>query len=176
MGGVVEIVDSKHLPQEISSKTKKRHNTDELYIHNEIDAANLQRRIIGLQQPIIDRLMFLGNNIYKNFARQSRQLNVKQAYKLQGYSKKNNISLLADSLKSELSDNFVPTDNIQLVLHKSAPYKRLVYSGVEIVKTSNGYKVHGWNNDEPHFNILSSIKVSGRSLTVSQTNLIKYVN
>ena len=176
MGGIIEIVDSKHELQKISEKTKKRHNTNELYIHNEVDTTNLTRRVLGIQQLMVDRLMFLGNEIYKDFARQIRQLNSKQMYKIQGYSNKNNISLLADSLQSELSDNFIPADNISLKLHKSSPYKKIVYSGVEIIKSSTGYTINGWHNDEPYFNVLPSVKVSGRAVTIGKTNLIRYVN
>ena len=171
MGGAIEIVDVVQDNQIISDKTKQRHNTNLLYTHNEIDTTNLSRRVLGLQQPIIDRLMFLGNNIFEDFARRLRQLNVKLSYKMQGFSKKSLTSLLADSLQSEKSNNFVPQDDMTIKFHTSAPYNYYSYSGVEIVATSTGYKVYGFNNERPYFTILESLKETIAQITVSETNI-----
>ena len=93
--------------------------------------------------------MFLGNDIYVDFARQLRQLNTKLSYKMQGFSKKSSISMLADSLQSEKSNNFIPNDDLTIKFHNSSPYKEYIYSGVEIIKTSTGYAVYGYHNDKP---------------------------
>ena len=170
-GGVIEVVSVERKKQFISNKTKKRHNSNELFIHNEVDNNSLSRRILGLQQPIVDRLMFLGNDIYVDFARQQRQLNTKLSYKMQGFSKKSSISMLADSLQSEKSNNFIPNDDLTIKFHNSSPYKEYIYSGVEIIKTSTGYAVYGYHNDKPYFIIQNQLKPTIKQITVSETNI-----
>ena len=171
MGGTIEIVDVSQEKQIISDKTKQRHNSNLLYIHNEIDTTDLSRRILGIQQPIVDRLMYLGNNINEDFAKQIKQLDTQLAFRMEGYSSKTSVSLLADSLPSEKSNNFIPEDDIFIKFYTSSPYKYYCYSGVEIIKTSKGYKITGWDNDRPYFNILPSIRINQKFITVSNTNL-----
>ena len=173
-GGTIEIIDVAQENQIISNKTKKRHNSSDLYIHNEVDTTNLSRRVIGLQQLIVDRLMFLGNDLYINFAKQLRQLSTKLSYKMQGFSKKSSISLLADSLQSEKSNNFVPPDDITIKFHISSPYKEYIYSGIEIVSTDNGYKVYGFNNAKPYFTVLKQLKETISQIIISNTNIQKF--
>ena len=174
MGGTVETLPVSHLKQIISNKTKKRHNSNELYIHNEVDVSGLSRRVLGLQQPIVDRLMYLGNNIYTNFARHLRQLNTKLSYKMQGFTKKSSISMLADSLQSEKSNNFIPNDDLTIDFHTSAPYQEINYSGVEIIKTDNGYAVYGYNNNKPYFLTQKTLKTTISQIKVSETNIQLY--
>ena len=174
MGGIIEVIPVSHEKQIISNKTKKRHNSNELYIHNEVDANGLSRRVLGLQQPVVDRLMFLGNDIYTDFARQLRQLNTKLSYKMQGFSKKSSISMLADSLQSEKSNNFIPNDDLTIDFHTSSPYKEFIYSGVEVIKTTKGYAVYGYNNNKPYFLTQKTLKTTTSQITVSETNIRLY--
>ena len=174
MGGTIEVLPVSHEKQIISDKTKKRHNSNELYIHNEVDVNSLSRRVLGLQQPIVDRLMFLGNNIYTEFARQLRQLNTKLSYKMQGFSKKSSISMLADSLQSEKSNNFIPNDDLTINFHTSAPYKEFIYSGVEVIQTAKGYAVYGYNNSKPYFLTQKTLKTTISQINVSETNIQLY--
>ena len=174
MGGTIEVLPVSHEKQIISNKTKKRHNSNELYIHNEVDTNSVSRRVLGLQQPIVDRLMFLGNNIYTDFARQLRQLNTKLSYKMQGFSKKSSISMLADSLQSEKSNNFIPNDDLTINFHTSAPYKEYIYSGVEIIQTATGYAVYGYNNNKPYFLTQKTLKTTISQIKVSETNIQLY--
>ena len=93
---------------------------------------------------------------------------------MQGFSKKSSISMLADSLQSEKSNNFIPNDDLTIKFHTSSPYKEYIYSGVEIIKTSTGYAVYGYHNDKPYFTIQNQLKSTIKQITVSETNIQLY--
>ena len=82
--------------------------------------------------------------------------------------------MLADSLQSEKSNNFIPNDDLTINFHTSSPYREINYSGVEIIKTANGYAVYGYNNNKPYFLTQQTLKTTISQIKVSETNIQLY--
>jgi hypothetical protein len=81
------------------------------------------------------------------------------AYKLAGFSDQKYLQILAEqSSPTSTNDSIiVPNENYNVHLYKSTPVDKLVYSGVIIEKTTNGYSVRGYNLANPYFTIIPSV-------------------
>jgi hypothetical protein len=81
------------------------------------------------------------------------------AYRMAGFSDKRFINVIADqsSPGSSTVNIVVPDQNYRIVLNKSTPIQRAVYSAVIIEKTANGYSVSGYNITSPFFTIIPSL-------------------
>ena len=73
-------------------------------------------------------------------------------FKLGGYAEKEKLKLVLDSRTPLNKGNvFVPDENYNLILRSSSPLEVVSYSGVIIEKTSIGYKITGYDNEDPFF-------------------------
>jgi len=88
---------------------------------------------------IADRLKNLGSQL---------------TYKLGGFSNKENLKVSVGSYNPDSNNKsvYIPLENYDIQLFKSSPVDTINYSGVIIEKTSNGYKVSGYNNFNRAFN------------------------
>jgi hypothetical protein len=114
-------------------------------------------------------------------------LNVQLAYKLGGFTDKENIKVLTDSISpgSTAGSKFIPDENYKILFRTSNPVESFQYSGVLIEKNTDlsadgstllgGYKVLGYSTTKPYFKFnypfkttnSNSISVPG-SVAVSQ--------
>ena len=116
-----------------------------------------------------------------------KNLTVQLAYKLGGFTDKDNIKVMTDSVSpgSTSGSKFIPDENYKILFRTSNPVNSFQYSGVLIEKNTDisqdgstllgGYKVLGYSTDKPYFNFhypiktttASAVSVSG-SMTVEQ--------
>jgi len=77
----------------------------------------------------------------------------KLAYKLGGFSNKNNLRAIISSYNPESTNRsvYLPDENLDFLLYKSAPVDFVNYSGVIVEKTTTGYKISGYNNFDRSF-------------------------
>ena len=86
--------------------------------------------------------------------------------KLGGFSSKEKYRLLMDSKSpTNTSGNFVPEENYQIFLNTSSVTKKLVYSGVVITKSPEGFEVKGYSIDTPYFMVHPYME-TGRTIRV----------
>ena len=116
-----------------------------------------------------------------------KSLNVQLAYKLGGFTDKENIKVLTDSISpgSTAGSKFIPDENYKILFRTSNPVESFQYSGVLIEKNTDfsedgstlfgGYKVLGYSTTKPFFKFnypykttaANTISVEG-SVVVSQ--------
>lgn len=85
---------------------------------------------------------------------QNSQINL--VYKMAGYADKSQLTLIADQVSPQTTNNsvLIPPENYQVVFSKSSMLNRVVYSAVTILKTDNGYKIYGFDTYRPYFLIM----------------------
>ena len=88
---------------------------------------------------------------------QNYQVNL--AYKLAGFTDQSYLNVLAEQVSPSTTNDtiVIPNENYKVHLNKSAPTQKLVYSGVIVEKTSNGYSIRGYNLNDPIFTIIPSV-------------------
>ena len=110
-----------------------------------------------------------------------KNLSVQLAYKLGGFTDKDNLKILTDSVSpgSTSGSQFIPDENYKLLFRTSNPVARYDYSGVLIELNTNvttdgsslegGYKVIGYNTLRPYFKTFAPLK-NGSSTTITVGN------
>ena len=70
---------------------------------------------------------------------------------------------------------FLPDENLTVHLQESTPLDRVFYSGVNIIKRTNGYEVKGFDLEDPVFRIIPSQRSQNvRTKTVGSTEFTLY--
>ena len=115
-----------------------------------------------------------------------KNLSVQLAYKLGGFTDKDNLKILTDSISpgSSSGSQFLPSENYQIFFRTSNPIQKFYYSGVLIEKNSDvgedgssiapGFRVIGYDINNPVFKMLPPIKNSN-SFTLKTGNAVGVV-
>ena len=110
-----------------------------------------------------------------------KNLNVQLAYKLGGFTDKDNLKVLTDSFSpgSTSGSQFIPDENYKIVFRTSNPVARYDYSGVLIELNTDisndgsslvgGYKIIGYNNLRPYFKYFQPT-TNGNSYAINTGN------
>ena len=143
-----------------------RSNTD-FKVHgiSVVDSDDIQTNI-GYTQFIYSWLKFQGLDIQTNFFDKLKTVNLKLGHRLAGYTDKDTLILRTDQFSPTGTSGslIIPDENIDLLIHNS-PYKtRNFYSGVIIEKTTDGYKVKGFDKNFGYFNTLAP-NLSGKTIS-----------
>ena len=134
-------------------------------------------------QPFITNYLVSKNLDLKTFYYDKmKNLSVQLAYKLGGFTDKDNIKVLTDSVSpgSTSGSKFIPDENYKILFRTSNPVNSFYYSGVLIEKNTDtttktdgstvtdvgGYKVLGYSTVKPYFNFNYPMKTT-TSNTVS---------
>lgn len=106
----------------------------------------------GFINYIVDYVIHLGYDI-SYVSNRLANLESKLIYKLGGFSNKNNMRAVISSYNPESTNRsvYLPDENLNFLLFKSAPTDYVNYSGVIVEKDSGGYKVSGYNNFDRSF-------------------------
>lgn len=142
-------------------------NTDHFRIHGSIDATGNVITNIGFSQFIHSWLTYQQLNTTTDYADKLKNVNIKLAHRVAGFTDKDTLTVKADqlSITSTSSSLIIPSENIDVVVHAS-PYKnRNFYSGMSIQKTANGYKLRGFDKNFGYFEILRR-NTAGRTTSV----------
>ena len=116
-------------------------------------------RTAGYINWIADFLVKQGINPVGVITPLLKNYEVDLAYKMAGFSDQKYLQVLAEqSSPTSTNDSIViPNENYNVHLYKSTPIDRIVYSGVIVEKTTNGYSVRGYNLSNPYFTIIPSV-------------------
>jgi hypothetical protein len=148
----------------------------------------------GYQPFIVNHLVSKNLDPKTFYYDRMKNLKVQLAYKLGGFTDKDNIKILTDSVSpgSTSGSKFIPDENYKILFRTSNPVDSFQYSGVLIEKNTDtttktdgstvtnvgGYKVLGYSKSKPYFNFnypiktttASAVSVEG-SVTVEKFNI-----
>lgn len=129
-------------------------------------------RTAGYVNYICDYLRNLGINPKIELDNLIGKYQVNLAYKVGGFTDKRYLRVLAEqSSPTSTNDSvLVPDENYQIHLYKSTPINKVIYSGVIVEKTDNGYSLTGYNTNDPFFTIIPSI-TNNNAYKISVLNL-----
>ena len=116
-------------------------------------------RTAGYINWIADFLVNQGINPSTVITPLLKNYEINLAYKMAGFSDQKYLQVLAEqSSPTSTNDSIIiPNENYNVHLYKSTPVEKIVYSGVIIEKTTNGYSVRGYNLSNPFFTIIPSV-------------------
>ena len=112
-------------------------------------------RYEGCGNYIADYLRWLNMDVTTNLTNVITTLDIKLVHKLEGYTDKKLIKVLAEQVSPTSTSNsvYVPDEDYAVHLHKTGPIKTIPYSGVIIQGNASGYTVYGYNLNNPRFTI-----------------------
>lgn len=106
----------------------------------------------GLSAYVVDFVKSKGRDGTEVFERLSN-LNVSLSTRMSGFVDTEKQQYVLDSKSPASSGVFVPKENYQIILHRSAPVQVLTYSGVIVEKTLNGWAIRGYDVADPYFDV-----------------------
>ena len=134
----------------------------------------------GYQNLVVNYLISRNLDVTTFYYDKMKNLSVQLAYKLGGFTDKDNLKVLTDSVSpgSTSGSKFIPDENYKILFRTSNPVESFSYSGVLIEKNTDtgadgstllgGYKVLGYSTTKPYFNFNYPItSTSGKKISVS---------
>ena len=130
----------------------------------------------GYQPYIVNYLISRNLDPKTFYFDKMKNLKVQLAYKLGGFTDKDNIKILTDSVSpgSTSGSKFIPDENFKILFRTSNPVESFQYSGVLIEKNTDvsqdgstilgGYKVLGYSTVKPYFNFNYPVKTMSASV------------
>jgi len=145
------------------------------------------RYVTAGYQPFVVNYLISRNldptNFYYN---KMKKLSVQLSYKLGGFTDKDNIKILTDSVSpgSTSGSKFIPDENYKILFRTSNPVQSFTYSGVLIEKNtdtttdgstlSGGYKVLGYSTTKPYFSFNYPVRTTTHSaIAVTGATVVK---
>ena len=126
----------------------------------------------GYQPYIVNYLVHRNLDVKTFYYDKMKNITVQLGYKLGGFTDKENIKVLTDSVSpgSTSGSKFIPEENFKILFRTSNPVDSFYYSGVLIEKNTDisadgstilgGYKVLGYSTIKPYFNFYYPVKSS----------------
>jgi hypothetical protein len=155
------------LEQYLTSDNHHVRQTDIIF-NGDISSGTVNRSA-GYLNWISDYLRNLGIDPSTKITLMLKNYQVNLAYKMAGFSDKKYLQILAEQ-SSPTSTNasiMIPNENYDVLLFKSTPVDKIVYSAVIVEKTTNGYSVRGYDLNRPYFTIIPSVvNNNGYKITV----------
>lgn len=145
-------------------------NKDQI-VHAESVDNEIQVRF-GYQRWVSDRILFLGKNVTETFGQKIRTLDVNLANKLAGFTNKDTTNTYIESISPGATTNtlIIPSNNFEVVLHKSPPVDTYSYSGVIIRGLADGtFVVYGYDLINSEFITLDRSNAKLIEITVGGT-------
>ena len=143
----------------------------------------------GYQNLVVNYLISRGLDLPTFYYNKMKNLNVQLAYKLGGFTDKDNLKILTDSISpgSVSGSKFIPDENYKILFRSSNPVDSFNYSGVLIEKNTDagsdgstlqgGYKILGYSTTKPYFNFNDPItSTSGNSISVAGSTVVVQYN
>ena len=161
--------------ERVRKDTYKRPTPADYDFHRYTDNNNVMEKSFGLNHLVIENLVARNQSSSNNLRNEIINLDTKLMFKLEGFTDKNTIRLVTDSI-SQTSDRFVPEEDFNIALYQSPPLVAYEMSSVKVLFDGEAYQVIGRNNVDPYFTINPS-RQNGRSIdvTVGSETVVKYL-
>ena len=144
----------------------------------------------GYQPFVVNYLTSKNLDPVTFYYKKMKNLDVQLAYKLGGFTDKDNLKVLTDSVSpgSASGSKFIPDENYKILFRTSNPVESFYYSGVLIEKNTDtttktdgstvtlvgGFKVLGYSSVKPFFNFNYPIKTTGhKKISVGGSTEVK---
>ncbi len=164
----------------ISSDTGIRFNLNKAKYHLETETdltTGVTTRFMtaGYQVFVVNYLTGKGLDPKAFYYDKMKNLDIQLVYKLGGFTDKDNIKVLTDSVSpgSTAGSKFIPDENYKINFRTSNPVESFQYSGVLIEKNTDtsldgstllgGFKVLGYSTTKPFFKFNYPVKTSTKS-------------
>ena len=107
----------------------------------------------GYINAISDYIKHLGYTANTYISDRFNNIAVQLSYKLGGFTNKDNLQVAVGSVSPQSTSQgvFLPRENFNILIYKSAPVVTAHYSGVIVQKTGTGFKVSGYSNFDRTF-------------------------
>ena len=107
----------------------------------------------GYINVLFDYVKNLGYTANTYIANRLANLNVQLSYKLGGFSNKDNLQVVIGAVSPASTNRsvFMPKENYDLLVYKSAPIVTANYSGVIVEKSTDGFRISGYSNYDRTF-------------------------
>ena len=148
-------------------------------VHGELNTDGTIARTNGYTTWLAEYANSLNYNITDAIGDKLRNIQLRLSYKASGYTDKKFLKFFAEqsSPNSINSSILIPDDDYDIKLFKSSPRQSVVYSGVIVTRSANGFTVSGYDLNDPTFivNVASKnsdtqvIKVGNTAVEVSAT-------
>ncbi len=144
------------LDQFINSSTNQRLVPSDIIINGFNYSTNSVDRSASYINWIAEFLTSKGIVDHTDLTNFVQKYDVNLMYRMAGYTNKNTLKVLADqnSPQSINESIIVPDSDLELILNKSTPVQKIRYSAVVVEKVSDGFKISGYDNENPYFNIV----------------------
>jgi hypothetical protein len=121
---------------------------------------------------IVDYEKQVGVNATLNLTTLLDNLDVRLVYRMAGFSDKNLLKFYVEksSANSNNSSLLIPDESYGLILYENQPFDRIVYSGIVVQISENGYKVYGNSQTNAYFKVLTP-KAGTFTETITVENL-----
>lgn len=121
---------------------------------------------------IVDYQKQVGLDATTNISELLNNVDVRLVYRLAGYSDKSMLKFYIErgSPNSTNASLLIPDQNYSVLLYNNVPFDRIVYTGVVVQITNNGYKVYGNSQTKAYFKVLAP-KNNGNTSKVTVENL-----
>ena len=126
----------------------------------------------GYQRWISDRIMYHNKSVTDTLGVKIRNLGVNLANKLGGFTNKDTVNMFMESVSmaSNTSTMGVPSNNFEVVIHRSPPVQRHAYSGVIVKSQGDGtFVIYGYDLLESQFVTLDRTTHKIMDVTVGGT-------
>lgn len=133
-------------------------NQSDIIINGDVVNSVISRSA-GYINWIADYLTNQGINPSIRLSSMISAYSVNLSYKMAGFTDAKYLQILAEQYSpTSTNDSIViPNENYNIHLNKSTPVQKIIYSGVIVEKTNNGYSVRGYDLSNPYFTIIPSV-------------------
>ena len=156
------------IDQYLVTDTNRRLTQQDVEVNGYVNSTGVVSRSAGYLNWISDYLTTLGITSKISLLHYVQDYSMQLSYRMAGFSGKQYLKVLAEqnSPNSINESVIVPDVDFDLVLNKSTPLSNIRYSALIVEKTSNGYKVSGYDINNPYFSAVFPM-ASGKSIGVT---------
>ena len=149
-----QMVRNKLIDQIVMLSTNQRQQPKDLKVDIPTD------RHEGCGNFVAEYLRWQNINVTTNLQNVLKTLDIKLVHKIQGYTDKKLIKVLAEQVSPTSTSNsvYIPDEDYSIHLHKTGPIKSLPYSGVIVQLNTSGFTVYGYDLNNPKFKTYVPIK------------------
>ncbi|AUZ94962.1 virion structural protein [Agrobacterium phage Atu_ph07] len=142
------------------------------YVYGETNNLGVTVYPYGIQQWLYDFIHSKNINITEVLGKKVRGLDVKLSYKIGGYTDKNSLFVISDTLDR------LPTENVKVELYRSPSIREEFVGGIIVQSVGNAWKVYGYDLLDPVFKTIPP-DFSGKTTNVSinstrRTNILEW--
>jgi hypothetical protein len=121
----------------------------------------------GINIWIQERLTYLNLDSQSHWTDVVNNSTFNLIYKMSGFTDKSYLTVVADQVSPQSTNSsiLIPAENYNLIVSKSAPVSRAVYSAVIVQKTASGFQINGFDKERPYFLVIPS-RVSNNNYTI----------